>query len=353
MMRVTWEDIQRNKSHYALIDVRSPSEFQEATIPGAVNIPLFSDEERAEVGTLYKKDSPEVAKIRGLEIISPKLPEMIKTFKNHVRDREAVVFCWRGGMRSKSIVSVSDWMGLNVNQLQGGYKAYRNYVSEALNQLEWKAGFIVLHGHTGVGKTILLDKLEQRGYPVLNLEHMAAHRGSIFGRIGLKGSHSQKMFDSLLLEKVHQLQDEPYVFVEAESKRIGQVFIPPFVLHKKEQGIHVNVTASLEKQVERIIEEYAADDVNNKEFLDAFSRIAKRLSGDVRSVIEQALKNGDLRIAVEQLMLHYYNPRYQHAREKYAQKIDYNIDADDLNEATNELINIYKKSLDNMKSTVS
>jgi tRNA 2-selenouridine synthase len=351
-MRLTWEDIQRDKARYALIDVRSPSEFHEATIPGAINIPLFSDQERAEVGTLYKIQGPDIAKTRGLEIVSPKLAEMIKSLKDHVKDREAVVFCWRGGMRSKSIVTVSEWMGMNVKQLQGGYKAYRNYVSEALNRLDWNAKFIVLHGNTGVGKTILLNRLERQGYPTLDLEHMASHRGSIFGRIGLKGRHNQKMFDSLLLDMVRQLQDERYVFVEAESKRIGQVFIPEFVLEKKEIGIHIMVEASLENQVERIVEEYAANDVENKEFIDAFSKIGKRLTSEVRSVIELALEQGDLRTVVEHLMRQYYNPRYQHARERYTQKIDYYVNSDDLNQATNELIRIYNVCINNEKSTV-
>jgi tRNA 2-selenouridine synthase len=353
MMIIRWDEVERNRSKYVLIDVRSPAEFHEATIPGALNIPLFSNEERAEVGTIYKQHSPETAKSRGLDIVSPKLPDLIKGIQAHLQpNQEAVIFCWRGGMRSKSLVTVSDWMGIKTHQLQGGYRAYRHHINNELENIDWKAEFIVLHGNTGVGKTTLLEALESKGYPVINLEQMADHRGSIFGRIGLNGYHSQKMFDSLLLDKIKELKNQPLVFVEAESKRIGQIFLPHFVLEKKEQGIHIMVEASLSIQVERIIEEYHRSDVKGEQFLEAFSKISKRMPVETRDQIEQALLQSNLKVAVELLMTEYYNPRYTHARTQYAHKIDAVVDANSLEHATNELILIYQAQLVQKKSTV-
>lgn len=352
-MIIRWDEVERNRSKYVLIDVRSPAEYNEATIPGAVNIPLFSDEERANVGTIYKQVSPEAAKDRGLDIVSPKLPDLIKGVRNQVmQGQEAVIFCWRGGMRSKSVVSVSDWMGIKTHQLQGGYRAYRQHVKHELDKMDWKSKFIVLHGNTGVGKTILLEALDAEGYPVINIEQMADHRGSIFGRIGLNGRHSQKMFDSLLLDQINQLKDVPLVFVEAESKRIGQIFLPPFILEKKEQGIHVMIEASLPIQVERIIEEYNRVGVKTEQFLEAFSKIAKRIPVETRERIEKSLLKGDLNVSVELLMTDYYNPRYQHARLQYAQRIDAVINADNIDEAIDELVSIYEKYTVHNKSTV-
>lgn len=351
-MIINWEEIQSNRSDYMLIDVRSPGEFKEATIPGAINLPLFTDQERAEVGTIYKQVGPDDAKIRGLEIVSPKLVYLMREIRKHRDGRQIVIFCWRGGMRSKSVVMLSDWMGVKVHQLKGGYRAYRQYISKELQKVEWETRFIVLHGHTGVGKTILLNRLEELGYPVLNLEQMADHRGSIFGRIGLTGRHSQKMFDSLLWENVIKNKEKPYLFVEAESKRIGHVFLPKFVLDKKENGIHVLIEASLCKQVERIIQEYTQATDDTEPFKEAFSKIEKRLTGEVASEIRKALDQNDLRKAVEMLMIHYYQPRYSHARDRYAQTVKKIINADHLESAVSELEKLYHGLVKN-NSTVS
>lgn len=188
---------------------------------------------------------------------------------------------------------------------------------------------------------MILERLQQKGYPVLNLEEMASHRGSIFGRIGMTGRHNQKMFESLLWDQIVKFRDEPLVFVEAESKRIGQVYLPPVILHMKEIGLHVMVEAPLRVQVDRIVEEYMRANQTKEPFLEAFSKISKRLPPEVQSVISEALHKGNERIAVEQLMLHYYNPRYKHAREQYADKIDETVMAEDLEKAVERLETLY------------
>ena len=155
-----------------IVDVRSPKEYNDATIPGAINIPLFTDDERAEVGTIYKQRGQEAAKDRGLEIYSKKLPAFIKAFKAFTQP--VTVFCWRGGMRSKTAATVLDLMNVNVNRLSGGIKAYRLWMKEQLDTVTIPELY-VLNGHTGNGKTKMLQTLKNQGYPVINLEQLASH----------------------------------------------------------------------------------------------------------------------------------------------------------------------------------
>lgn len=332
----------KSKPNTVWIDVRTPSEYREGTIPGAMNVPLFTDEERAEIGTIYKKIGPEAAKDRGLEIVSPKLPALMKQIEQATRENEAVLFCWRGGMRSKSLTQVAQLMGLPVYQLGGGYRSFRKDVSHTLETADMDCRFIVIHGNTGVGKTLLLQKLKVKGFPVLDLEELAAHRGSIFGHIGLKEPHTQKTFDALLYAELHALKDKPFIFMEAESKRIGRVYMPEFLFKAKEDGVHVLVTASIENQVKRIIEEYTAagGEENKESFYEAFYKIRNRLPEDIASEIEQSLQAWNLEPVVQLLLTHYYNPRYKHARESYAD-ITRIINANDLDFATDELVSLY------------
>lgn len=341
-MKVVWEDVKPKKQDYVWVDVRTPGEYREGSIPGALNIPLISDEERVEIGTLYKQMGPDIAKETALSYIGPKLPQLMKDLKAAVGDRNAVLFCWRGGLRSRSVTHLASWMGIKVHQLDGGYKAYRHHVLQRLEKADWKARFIVLHGQTGVGKTMLLQRLAQEGLPVVDLESMAAHRGSIFGRIGLEGAHNQKVFDALLASRIDELENEAFVFIEAESRRIGKVFVPPFILDRKESGIHILIEATLDTQVERIVEEYtASQSVNPAQFQEAFSHISKRLHPSLGAEIEQALAANNLEAATRLLITHYYNPRYAHAREQYAQKVEHTVQSDNLEAAVAELKSIY------------
>ncbi|EXX92247.1 rhodanese-like domain-containing protein, partial [Paenibacillus darwinianus] len=160
-------ELQR-KGEVSLIDVRSPSEFEEATIPGSINIPLFDDEERAAVGTLYKQESVDAAKDKGLELVSRKLPDFVRAIGGADGPRK-VVFCWRGGMRSRTSATLASLMGLRMLRLAGGFRAYRKWVVETLESFTALPPCYVINGYTGSGKTELLERLAERGYPVLNL----------------------------------------------------------------------------------------------------------------------------------------------------------------------------------------
>ncbi|MSR86470.1 tRNA 2-selenouridine(34) synthase MnmH, partial [Candidatus Woesearchaeota archaeon] len=198
---------------YVFVDVRSPKEFIEDHIPGAINIPLFSNEERAIVGTLYKQVGKDVAIDKGLEIVGHKLPEMIQEYQT-LKEKRIIVYCWRGGMRSGSVVGLLQSLKFDVVQLENGYKDYRRFVREQLDRVHIPS-LVILYGLTGSGKTEILGKIKNS----IDLEGLAQHRGSIFGDIGLT-QRSQKMFESLLLKRLIELQQEKVVFIEGESRRI-------------------------------------------------------------------------------------------------------------------------------------
>lgn len=291
-----------------VVDVRAPIEFEEATIPGAINIPLFSNEERAEVGTTYKHEGQEAAKELGLEIFSKKLPAFIKEFKN--LETPATVFCWRGGMRSQTAATVLDLMGISVNRLTGGIKAYRIWIKEQLDTLPLPPLY-VLNGHTGNGKTHILRELKEEGYPVIDLEGMACHRGSIFGQIGLEPSN-QRMFNLLLGEELLRYQNEPYVLIEGESSRIGKVVIPERFYQHKEISPQLFIDLPIDERVKIILADYSPDDYHD-EFIDSFSRIKRRIHTPVSKKIAQALEERDYPEVVKNLLIYYYDPHYSYS----------------------------------------
>jgi tRNA 2-selenouridine synthase len=313
---VYYKDVRKHKD-VVYIDVRSPSEYEESTIPGAVNVPLFNDEERAEVGTTYKKVGREQAKELGLQIASRKLPDLISQIRKYADERKPVIFCWRGGMRSKSVATVADLMGIPCYRLIGGYRQYRSDVVERLGNYELKARLVTLHGMTGVGKTEILGLLHAAGEPVIDLEALAGHRGSTFGHFGLK-PNNQRMFESLLVEELERLQDQPYIIMEAESKRIGRVNLPDFLLEKRNEGIHFMLHAPLHIRIERILKQYlvGTDDFHEK-VSQSLRAIEKKLSPQNRSLAWQYIEERQYADFVGLLLVHYYDPRYKHSLQKY------------------------------------
>lgn len=304
---------QRSTKKMTLIDVRSPSEYRDSTIPGSVNIPVFNDEERAEIGTLYKQVSVDAAKERGLAIMSAKLPDFVKQFKEI--EGEKVVYCWRGGMRSRTAATVLSLMDIHVSRIQGGIKAYRKHVLESLEYMPLEAEAVVLQGLTGTGKTAVLKRLQLEGYPVVDLEGLAGHRGSIFGHIGLQ-SNNQKTFDSELFERLKELQSAPFLLLEAESKRIGKVVIPDFLMEKKASGTMIVLELPMEERVRQIMEDYNPK-AYKEHYLTAFQIIKGRIHTPVAAEIEKNLVEGHFAEAIRLLLEHYYDPKYTHTFGQY------------------------------------
>lgn len=320
----------RGRAGLVWIDVRSPGEFRESTIPGARNVALFDDEERARIGIAYKRSRAGAVEL-GLELASRKLPELVRTVRREAGAQLPVIFCWRGGMRSRTLATVLDLLGHSCVRLTGGYRAYRQYVTARLAQArpEDVPRAIVLHGMTGVGKTRILQELACRGEPVLDLEALAGHRGSVFGGIGLDIAN-QRTFDSRLLDELDRLRGAPYVFLEAESRRIGRATMPDFLIEAKRGGEHVELTASLSVRVSRTLDQYRLDDPD--EFALAVGRalewIDKRFSPDLRARVREWYARRAYEPLIRALLTDYYDPRYRHAMEQYGQPF-LCVDADD------------------------
>ncbi len=298
----------RKTGEMVTIDVRSPSEYRSASIPGSLNIPLFDDEERAEVGTLYTQVGVQQAKERGLQIASAKLPAFVRQFQEI--EGPKTVFCWRGGMRSRTTATVLDLMGIRAYRLNGGFRAYRRWVVERLENFEVTARVFVLSGHTGSGKTAILQQLQGEGYPVVDLEEMAGHRGSVFGGIGVQ-VRNQKSFDSLLLERLLQIQGSPYILIEAESKRIGRIEVPSFLMEAKERGVQLRIALPMEERVRQILADYRPEE-NGEACMAAFLRIKEHLHQPIAAEIHRRMEAFEYADAVKMMLEAYYDPKYDY-----------------------------------------
>ncbi|HLQ40622.1 MAG TPA: tRNA 2-selenouridine(34) synthase MnmH [Tetragenococcus sp.] len=319
----------QEKNLITLVDVRSPKEFAEFRMPGSINIPLFTNEEHAEVGTLYKQVSIEAAKNKGLEIFSAKLPQFIATFQQ--LEKAPIVYCSRGGMRSKIAATVVDLMGMKVLRLAGGIRSYRKWTVKQLAAESFAKRMYVLNGYTGSGKTLLLKHLKDQNYPVLDLEAMANHRGSVFGEVGLV-SNNQRAFDSLLVKKLYDYKESSFWLLEGESRRIGKVCLPQALFERKEASTQLFIHLPLEKRVENILQDYQPEKYQ-AEVNAAFQRIKKHIHLPIAKKISQDLVEKNYPEAIALLLEYYYDPLYEHTLAHYAKNKQVHIQASSLEEA--------------------
>lgn len=332
------------KDNWIFVDLRSPAEHQEFTIPDSVNIPLLNDEERKEIGTIYKQESIEKAKKLGVEAVSKKLPDIYNQMLDlKKRYGNIVVFCARGGMRSGSICSLFNSLGLNIWQLRGGYKGYRSVVNEELPKLHTEVNYIVLHGFTGAGKTAILHQIAQAGLDILDLEGAANNRGSLFGSVGLGEKRSQKQFETLVYNQLEKRKTNN-VFVEAESKRIGNIIMPEYIYSSLMRGRHILVEASLEVRAQRIVQEYIQGPDSQGEILKAFGKLRSYLNEKIiQRLVELVREEKYLEVAKE-LLERYYDPMYQHKQKDY--QYDLIVNSNDLDEACREIVSWTKEKIE-------
>ncbi|TLS35982.1 tRNA 2-selenouridine(34) synthase MnmH [Pseudalkalibacillus caeni] len=338
------ENISTHDFH--IIDVRSPKEYEEFHLPEAVNVPIFSNEERARVGTMYKQIGQDDAKQLGIELVSPKLSGFYQKLRElqEQEQKPVLIYCARGGMRSKSIASVMTMMGLDCKQLEGGIRAYRQHVVVELERFKQQdKPFIVLEGHTGTRKTEFLERLQLEGYPVIDLEGMAGHRGSLFGHVGLK-QRSQKEFESLLYQRLEELKDAEYYIIESESKKIGNLFVPKWILKGKEEGTRIRMHDALTSRVDFICQIYKPEE-HAEELRGGLQRVLKQLPDDVRADVIENFEKDDYWKVIKDLLVHYYDPRYDHAAQRYhSEVIDIQMDQED------DVLLVIKKTIDDIVS---
>ena len=294
------------------IDVRTPAEYEEGHITGAVNIPLLSNNERAEIGIIHKNEGSDEAKKRGLEIVSTKLPILVAQVKEAARNsKETVVYCWRGGMRSKSLVGILDIMGIKALQLSGGYKVYRRFVLEELKNFEVAPEIMVLCGSTGVGKTMILERLTQKGICVIDMEGMANHRGSAFGHVGMGKPATAQAFDAELLSALKAGNEQMYMFVECESKRIGNVYIPDALFKAMRTGVKILLKADINVRIRRLIGEYTDSATKNiNEIKGCIEALRTKLGNRKTDSLHQELLQGNFEQVAHVLLKDYYDPLY-------------------------------------------
>ncbi len=318
-----------------LIDTRSPKEYATSHIAGAISVPLMNDAERHLVGLTFSSQGREVAIKKGFELFASKLQDFCAQILAH-KDKKIIIYCARGGLRSRLaveffcdkekirqlIAEVGAAVNLNafyahlltlenldIHQLKGGYKAYRNFLLRRFEQFDYPFTLYVLHGLTAVGKSAVLEKLQQKGLPVIHLEALAQHKSSVFGGVGLLPV-SQKMFDSSLLSVLERYKQEKVVFIEGEAKKIGDVQMPKALYKRMQEGMHILLTAPLQKRVARIVAEYFDTPEKIAQVREALPRLTKHLGAKKVAALTALVDAGAYAEVSSQLLVDHYDTVY-------------------------------------------
>ena len=311
-----------NPDRYSeIVDVRSPSEFQDDHIPGAINLPVLSDEERSLVGTLYKQDSFEGKKL-GAELICKNISKMFESvlkYKN--KDWQPLIYCQRGGERSKSLATILLRTGFKTNILSGGYKSYRRYVINELEKLGNKIEFQVICGLTGSGKTKLLTELNKHGLQTLDLEDIAKHYGSLLGQYPAVIQPSQKQFESNLLVTMLRLNAEQHVYVESESRKIGNRQIPTAIIKKMRGSKCLWIQMTMEERINFLLKEYTHFLKNPEKFFNIITKFENYLDKDNFDLLVKMYKKRHWEEFVRLLLREHYDPSYLKSINKNFTKI--------------------------------
>jgi tRNA 2-selenouridine synthase len=317
-----------------LVDARSEGEFAQSHIPGAINIPILNNAERIQVGTLYKQAGPEKATLKGFELVGPRFHLIQREALRNFPNKKVMLYCWRGGMRSQILSWLLTQVGFEVYRLAGGYKTYRTFT---FNEVRKPYPLLVLGGKTGAAKTVLLQKLKERGEQVVDLEGLANHKGSSFGAIGLPGQPTVEQFENLLAEQLRKIPPDRAIWVENESRRIGRIILPdPFFLQMT-QSPRIEIEKTDTERIAHITREYAG--LDQVELSDAVLRLQKRLGGDRTKQAVEAIQANQPEIWIP-ILLQYYDKTYSYdlARHEVSKTIHLNLEGLALEDQVNLLL---------------
>ncbi len=310
------EEFLNLRKNLTLIDVRSESEFQKGHILGATNIPILNDQERIEIGTIYKQKGRVDAVKKGLEVVGPKMAEIYSRYIDlQINSNPIAFYCWRGGMRSHIAASLNQWSGKPTIQLLGGYKSYRNFVQGTFNK---PFKYLVLGGKTGSGKTEILHHLSLKKYQVLDLEGLANHKGSAFGGLGYPAQPSTEMFENLIFESIEGYNIDLPIVVENESRLIGTCFIPNSLWNKFNASKILVLGVDVNTRIKRLTNEYSHFDVTLLK--DKTAQLRKRLGGQHLNEALNALENKDFEYWIQKLLV-YYDKTYDYSIENNRYRI--------------------------------
>ena len=299
------EFLQLAETH-SVLDVRTPNEFKQGHIIDAINFPIFTNEERIVIGTIYKKEGKQPAVLKGLEIVGPKLHEFVKDAIKLNKNNTFLVHCWRGGMRSSSMAWFLETYGFKCITLKGGYKSYRKHVLESFNE---QKKIVVLGGKTGTGKTIVLHELQKQNEQVIDLEKIAHHKGSSFGVLGELAQNTQEQFENELSFNLSKINSEKKCWLENESRMIGKNSIPIGLWNQMQNAIVFSIVLPMEERLNYLVKEYGL--FSKQQLIEATQRIGKRLGGQhVKRAIE-AIEGDDNKTAFE-ICLVYYDKTYNY-----------------------------------------
>ncbi|MBR9824556.1 MAG: tRNA 2-selenouridine(34) synthase MnmH [Alphaproteobacteria bacterium] len=315
----------------AIIDVRSPSEFAEDHIPCAINLPVLDDEERARVGTIYKQVSPFEARRLGSTLVARNIARHIETaLKDKPARFRPLVYCWRGGMRSNAMATILASIGWHPALVEGGYRTWRRQVSAALDDDDTPLPLIVIDGQTGSAKTALLHVLEAQGEQVIDLEGLAAHRGSVFGPLSGQEQPSQKQFETWLWDRIRRFDQERPIFIEAESAMVGKRRIPKRVLFSMRNAPHIKIDAPASVRAAYLLTAYPDLMRDQSKVETALSLLIPHHGHEqIGAWRAMAVSENWHQLALELIETH-YDPAYDRARKRVGDASQTVISADTL-----------------------
>jgi tRNA 2-selenouridine synthase len=305
---LTIQEALLRRDDFIWVDVRSESEFERAHIPNAINVPILCDEDRAAVGRAYKHEGREAAVMLGLSLAGPKFASIYQKLMEiqHHHQKKLLFYCWRGGLRSQIASTITQWSGHPVFIIKDGYKSFRNWT---LQTLQTPINIVLIAGHTGSGKTELLQILEEKGQAIIDLERRANHKGSALGGVGMPTQPRNEMFENLIAIDYLQINNNQTVYIENESRTVGQCAVPEGLWKQMQLAPSLEIQVPTETRIQRIIQEYG--NLPKDQLIQQTQKLRKRLGGQHEQAAVKALQADDFKTWVE-ILLVYYDKSYQH-----------------------------------------